>query len=702
LLWSRLASRVLLQLAVVPAASADELYAGVRELAWEDHVGADGTIAVDATGTNEALRDTRFIAVRVKDAVADRFRDSCGRRPSVDTTAPDLRINVALRADSATISIDLAGEPLHRRGYREPGVQVAAPMKETLAAAVLAVAGWSSIAKAGGAFVDPMCGSGTLAIEAALVAADIAPGLLRREHAIERWLGHDEQLWSRLVDQAEQRRARGLKSMPPIAASDYDTRAIEISRSSVRRAGLTGLVAVEQSPLSVLRAPAGAATGLVATNPPYGERLSERSGLPALYAELAARMRAGFAGWKLAVITSDAGLERGLGMKADLTHQLYNGRILAPVRVFSIPAAALATAVAGEAALEADAATGTAPTPPASSPAEMPAPLALTGGADAFANRLRKMSKHYAKWARRGGVSCYRVYDADLPDYSVAVDIYEGAGADAGRTWVHVAEYAAPADVDPAKASARLGDVLAVVPEVLGVDPANVFLKRRERQRGSAQYDRMSRRGVVGVVGEGGLLFEVNLSDYLDTGLFLDHRQTRAILRDTASGTRFLNLFAYTGTASVYAAAGGAVSTTTVDLSPTYLEWAGRNMSRNGFPAQNNVREQADVQAWIEAARRRGDRYDLVFCDPPTFSNSKRAEDTWDIQRDHGRLIAGISEILSEGGTLVFSCNRRKFALDEDALAAAGLTATDITARTVPKDFERRAWVHHCWTIRHA
>jgi 23S rRNA (guanine2445-N2)-methyltransferase / 23S rRNA (guanine2069-N7)-methyltransferase len=372
------------------------------------------------------------------------------------------------------------------------------------------------------------------------------------------------------------------------------------------------------------------------------------------------------------------------------------------VRVFSIPAAALATAVAGEAALEADAATGTAPTPPASSPAEMPAPLALTGGADAFANRLRKMSKHYAKWARRGGVSCYRVYDADLPDYSVAVDIYEGAGADAGRTWVHVAEYAAPADVDPAKASARLGDVLAVVPEVLGVDPANVFLKRRERQRGSAQYDRMSRRGVVGVVGEGGLLFEVNLSDYLDTGLFLDHRQTRAILRDTASGTRFLNLFAYTGTASVYAAAGGAVSTTTVDLSPTYLEWAGRNMSRNGFPAQNNVREQADVQAWIEAARRRGDRYDLVFCDPPTFSNSKRAEDTWDIQRDHGRLIAGISEILSEGGTLVFSCNRRKFALDEDALAAAGLTATDITARTVPKDFERRAWVHHCWTIRHA
>ena len=334
-------------------------------------------------------------------------------------------------------------------------------------------------------------------------------------------------------------------------------------------------------------------------------------------------------------------------------------------------------------------------------PSAAPARI-LDDAAIAFANRLKKTLKHTEKWARKSGVTCYRVYDADLPDYAVAVDVYNGSGRDAGKRWAHIAEYAPPPEIDPSKALSRLDDVLAIAPEVLGVDERDVFLKVRERQRGTSQYTRFARHGAKGVVEEGGLTFEVNFSDYLDTGIFLDHRMTRGMVREMAEGQRFLNLFAYTGTASVYAAAGGAAETTTVDMSATYTEWAGRNLAANGFGLPAHRRVQADVMKWLEAARAGGERYDLIFCDPPTFSNSKRMADTWDVQRDHVYLITRIAYILEAGGTLVFSCNRRKFQMGVASLEAAGLTAENITGKTIPRDFERTPGVHECWLIRHA
>lgn len=678
-LWSRLASRVLLSLGTLDGSSADALYEQVRAIPWEDHVLPSGTIAVDANGVNTALRNTQFTAVRVKDAVADRFRDRSGERPSVDTRSPDLRINIVITGEKARLAIDLTGEPLHRRGYREQGVQIAAPMKETLAAALLEVAGWRDIAAAGGAFVDPMCGSGTLPIEAALVAADIAPGLLRPAAAwgFSRWLGLDIDAWETLVERAEARRERGLRRPLDITGSDSDAGAVRIASACATRAGLEGIVALRVHRLDEIERPEGADTGLLAMNPPYGERLAERAQLPGLYAEIARVTRTRFAGWSLAVISPDERLADGLAMRPKSTVELYNGRILAPVRVFDVTASPAAGLGAAEG-------------------------LALDESGAAFANRLRKMARHTGQWARRTSVTCYRIYDADLPDFNLAVDIYTGAGQWEGRTWAHVAEYAAPMGVDPIRAAERVELATAVVAEVLGIEIADVFVKRRERQRGSAQYERAADRGVVVTVAENGLLFEVNLSDYLDTGLFLDHRDTRAWLREQAAEKRFLNLFAYTGTASVYAAAGGASSTTTVDLSSTYLEWAGRNLERNGFsgPAHELVR--ADVTTWLREAARKSARYDLIFCDPPTFSNSKRMDETWDVQRDHAGLLVSAAGLLADGGTLVFSCNRRRFTLDEDALSAAGLVAREISKRTIPKDFERNPRIHSCWLITRA
>jgi len=704
LLWSRLASRVLMRLAEVDASSADTLYEGVKAIAWEDHLRASGTLAIDAVGMNDALRNTQFTAVKCKDAIADRFRERFGRRPSVDTRTPDVRVNVAIRAEKATISLDLSGVPMHRRGYRDPAAQVEAPMKESLAAAVLEVAGWREIAAGGGAFVDPMCGSGTIAIEAALMAADIAPGLIAREHAVTRWLGFEREAWERLVGKAQERRTAGEKDCPPILASDIDPRAVAAATACVRRAGVERLVSVSRGRAGMVRPPAQATHGLVATNPPYGERIGERAALPGLYAELATALRDRFDGWKLAVITPDELLGDGLGMTAEKNHELFNGRIASPVRVFTVAPAVAKAEPTGVSAKrverQRERAREQAVTPPDVEPGTE-IPVAPATGVE-FANRLAKMAAHYGKWARRTGVTCYRVYDADLPDYNVAVDLYTGAGAHEGKRWVHVAEYVAPAGIDAARAEARLVDAVAHCAAQFEVGLDRVFLKRRERKRGSAQYNRVSKRAVIGTVAENGLLFEVNLSEYLDTGLFLDHRDTRAWLRELAGGTRFLNLFAYTGTASVYAAAGKAVSTTTVDLSSTYLDWARRNLALNGLDTEAHSRVRADVMEWLTEASAQEARYDLIFCDPPTFSNSKRMESTFDVQRDHVELIARSAALLADGGTLVFSCNRRRFEMDVAGLWGKGLVAADVTKRTIPKDFERRPGIHSCWTVRRA
>lgn len=702
LLWTRYASRVLLSLGEVDASSADALYAGIRDIAWEDHLRADGTLVVDATGTNDALRNTQFTAVRVKDAVADRFRDRFGRRPSVSASDPDVRINIVLRNEKAKVAIDLSGPPLHRRGYREQGVQVAAPIKETLAAAVLGFAGWAATASNGGAFVDPLAGSGTLAIEAALIAGDVAPGLLRREWGFDRWLGHDSATWDSLREEAVRRRAAGLPGIAPVLASDSDPAAIDVARRFVRRAGLESAIRLEIRDLANVQVPADARHGLLACNPPYGERITDRRGLPALYGELSRVARTRFEGWDLALITSDENVAAGLSMRPTASHDVFNGRIPAKVYVFAAASSRATAAPSAERGSRGVSTGADGGSPQERSSEGTPALPTADSGAGAFENRLRKMAKHLGTWARRTGVSCYRVYDADLPDYNVAIDLYRGAGADEGRSWLHIAEYAPPADIDEAKAAERLGDAVAIASAVLDVADADVFVKRRERQRGSSQYVRESRAGSTGIVAEGGMLFEVNFSDYLDTGLFLDHRDTRAWIGELAKGERFLNLFAYTGAVSVHAAAGGAKSTTTMDLSRTYLEWAGRNLERNGFAGEEHELVRADVLAWITGAAKAPARYGLIFCDPPTFSNSKRMDETFDVQRDHVDLIAGAAALLTEDGTLVFSCNRRRFEMDVDALRERGLELRDVTRRTIPKDFERTPGVHSCWTVRKA
>ena len=681
-LWSRLANRVLMPIARFPAATGEELYDGVRSVDWELHMEPESTLAVDFAASRSAITHTLFGAQKVKDAIVDHFRSLSGARPSVDLARPDLRVNVYLDRDQATLSIDLSGDSLHKRGYRIEGGK--APLKENLAAAILIRAGWPAVAAAGGQLIDPMCGSGTLPIEAALMAADFAPGLLRPWYGFLGWRGHDAEGWLGLLAEADRRSEAGLKQLPVIVGYDVDRRAIHTALGNLDRAGLRGAVHFERKSVEEVRPQRP--NGLLVVNPPYGERLGDEETLDALYRTLGETLRTHFSGWRASVFTGNPELAFKVGIRAIKQYALYNGALECKLFNFEVAEERFFTPHEGE--------------PPTE--AERQRRLLFrkaravdlsTGGAEMFANRLRKNLKNLGRWARQSGTFCYRLYDADLPEYAVAVDLYQGE-----KLWVHVQEYEAPATVDPVRAETRLIEALAGIPAVLEIPPDQVFLKVRRRQKGSAQYEKQSASGKFHEVEEAGLRFEVNFEDYLDTGLFLDHRLTRALIRERANGKSFLNLFAYTGTATVFAASGGAASTTTVDMSRTYLDWAARNMALNGFGGDRHELIQADCIEWLLDAVESNWRYDLIFLDPPTFSTSKRMKATLDIQRDHVDLIRDCLDLLTPEGLLVFSTNHRKFRLDTVALADCRIE--DISRKTLPKDFERNPRIHYAWLIQ--
>jgi len=659
-LWSRLASRVLLQLARFPAPDPDALYAAARALPWHQQLGPDQTLAVDCSGSAPWLRDSRFGALKLKDAVVDAVRDHYGERPSVDARRPDLRVALHLARGRATVSLDLAGDSLHRRGYRLEGAR--APLKENLAAGILVLAGWPEVAARGGALFDPMCGSGTLLIEAALLAGDIAPGLDRDYFGFFGWLGHDGGLWARLLAEAEGRRAAGLARIPPIFGRDADGRAVAAARENIERAGLSGRITVEKGELTSAGLPPGLPPGLLVSNLPYGERIGEVQALTPLYRALGRQLARHYDVWAAALFVADTPLAQALGLKADASHPLYNGALRCRLLAFRHPAEAV--------------------------------DAQRLAGMEMFANRLRKNLKQLGRWARREGVECYRLYDADMPEYAVAVDLY--TEADSGRRWAHVQEYAPPKSIDPDKAAQRLQDALVAVAEVLEVPESSVILKVRQRARGGSQYGRMDEARLELVVREGPARLRVNLSDYLDTGLFLDHRITRRMVAELARGRRFLNLFCYTGAATVQAALAGAMTTTSVDLSATYLDWARANLELNGLQAGAEHRFiKVDCVEWLAQTR---ERFGVIFLDPPTFSNSKAMAADFDVQRDHVRLIRACLRLLDEDGVLLFSNNRRDFRLDRDGLG--DLEIEEISRATLPEDFKRNPKIHHCWVIR--
>ena len=691
-LWSRVAVRVLMPIAHFTAETTDQLYNGIKELAWEEHIDAeDTTLAIDFNSFRSKIHHTQFGAQKVKDAIVDRLRDLSGKRPSVDLHQPDLRVNVYLKHNQAIVSIDLSGESLHKRGYRVS--QTNAPIKEHLAAAILLSAEWPKLAREGWALLDPMCGSGTFLIEAALMAADIAPGLQRDYFGFLYWKQHDKAAWQQLKADAERRRLSGLARLPMIMGGDQDKSAVEAAQANIEAAGLSDRIQVIHRDLQNWATVAQTLpdVGLLVSNPPYGQRIGDAASLHNVYEELGDLVNQHLPAWRTTIITDNAQLGKLTGLTLFDSKPFDNGPIACEVLSYRAPKPLRRDAKPVQQEM------AESPSPWDKTPKTKVKPAVssavlddVSPQAEMFANRLKKNVRHLAKWARKNQLDCYRVYDADLPDYAVAIDVY--------GDYVHVQEYAPPADIDPLKASERLDEVMQIIPAVLGVKDDKVALKLRQKQRGSNQYESQAALRQRFEVRENDLRFWINLTDYLDTGLFLDHRITRQMLAENSRGKAFLNLFAYTGSATVYAAAGGAKSTTTVDMSNTYLGWARDNMQLNNFVGEQHQFIRADVLAWLNEPATQDLRFDLIFVDPPTFSNSNKMEGVFDIQRDYSDMLHKVAGLLNPGGEIFFSTNRRDFKLDTSALK--GLEIKDISKATLPADFERNSKIHYCWRIQ--
>ncbi len=755
-IWCRTAIRILKPIASFSATSEQELYERVQATDWAEWLEPDGTLAIDPLVHSSFLTHSLYAAQLTKDAIVDQFRDKFNCRPSVDRDDPDLRINLHINQNQASLYADSSGDSLHKRGYRTG--QTEAPISEALAAGILALSNWDRKS----AIVDFMCGSGTFLIEAAMLARNIAPGLIRREFGYMWWRDYDDELHQQLLTEAKAAKTEVLTF--PILGGDLDANVIEVAKKNAQKAGVLNDLRFEVANFEALRP--SAETGTLVCNPPYDERMkASRIGL--VYQRIGTVLKSHWRGYNAFIFTGNLEAAEEIGLKPAKKTFLRNGAIECRLLEFHLWKKGPATTapktvkttkpesesenvvppvVKGD-SITADIVTlaipeigdvehdhqasqddtwdieqsspydnspddrddeensiavteddSTANDITASLTGEVKRVESSTSGPSrrtwndqsaALRNRLVRMGKHWAKWARRQGITCYRLYDRDVPEIPLAIDRYDDHLA--------IAEYERPHDRTDVEQRMWLEQMVETVVEVLQVPRNHIFLKRRERQVGRGQYEKQAAQHAVLHVQEAGHRFEVNLSDYLDTGLFLDHRITRSMVEKEAADKRVLNLFAYTGSFSVYAAAGGAASSVTVDLSNTYLDWAQRNLKLNDLhrPEHEFVRD--DAREFLRYyARRHQPAFDLAIVDPPTFSKSKKTVFDWDVQRDHVELLQLVLQHLNPGGKIFFSSNFRRFKFQPEALG--DVTTREISRQTVPPDFRNKR-IHRCWTI---
>ena len=669
-LYSRFASRIIMNLNTFRCDDDTDLYLGAKGIGYERYFDSDKTIAVSFNGTNRHIRNTQYGALRVKDAVCDRFVECKLERPDVQKNNPDIHIIATLKKGELAVGIDLSGSAQFWREYhRTTG---AAPLKENLAAAMVVRSGFNGSQN----FIDPMCGSGTLLLEAALLATDTAPGLARSSYGFMNLKDYDENKWQEIYNEALKRSNQGKRKAQELGVKifgfDADSAVVQRARDNIEHAGFSELVSVEHCLLDNLTNPCQGVNELpcvVVTNPPYGERMGNFNELILLYTTLGHKLKTLFKGGRAAVISTSQELLSCLRLSLDKSYRLFNGALECQLRVFNLDHES------SDQAPKADA-------------------NQVLVAVD-FSNRLTKNLKNLEKWANREKISAYRIYDADLPDYNAAIDRY--------NQYYIIQEYQAPSSIKAHVAQKRLLDMIAATIKVTGAIGDDVIVKSREKQKGESQYaKRDDALGHYIEIYEQDVVFKVNLQDYLDTGLFLDARPIRRLIRSMSAGKDFLNLFAYTCSASVMAALGGAKSTTSVDMSRTYLDWGKDNFKINGFDLDgynatgNHHFTQDDCLSYL--SRDHGKTYDLIYIDPPTFSNSKRMEKSFDVQRDHLLMLGNLTRHLNDGGVVIFCTNKRNFKLD-DGVAQYGFTVENITPKTFDPDFKRDQQLHTCFKL---
>ncbi|WP_206485718.1 bifunctional 23S rRNA (guanine(2069)-N(7))-methyltransferase RlmK/23S rRNA (guanine(2445)-N(2))-methyltransferase RlmL [Thalassotalea sp. G2M2-11] len=658
-LWTRLATRILLNIGHGEVKNKEELFNAAAAIDWSSLFSPSASFAIDFVGKSDEIRNSQFGALTVKDALVDHFRDQGLDRPSVDKNAPDIRFQARLLKQEVNIYLDFSGRSLFQRGYRQHSG--AAPLKENLAAAIIKRSGW--LEDTTKPLVDPMCGSGTILIEAVSMAAGYAPGIDRQRWGFEHWLGYDDEIWQQALASATQASNQGLETLKvKVFGLDIDSRVIKTAQQNARNSGLQQYIEFSCKDANKMNNVFGG-PGTILFNPPYGERIGELPELVESFVLLGQKLKSQFSTWRVAILTANIELLQMLKLTSFKRYKFKNGPLDCQLAMYNIDEKQMAK----DKLL------------PSSEFAEQDS---------AFANRLKKNKKSLKNWLKKEHIQCYRLYDADIPEYNVAVDVY--------NDHLVIQEYAAPANIEPEKVAKRLQEVIYFAPKVLEIGTDKVVLKTRAKQKGSNQYQKVAQTHQAITVDEYGAKLKVNLWDYLDTGLFLDHRKTRQIVAEKAKNKSLLNLFAYTGSVSVQAALHGADSVTTVDMSNTYLNWAQDNFALNKLSGHKYQFVQADCLQWLKENKQ---GYDIIFIDPPTFSNSKRMGESFDVQRDHIKVLSDALNSLNPEGEIIFTNNKRNFKMDNEQLTALGLSAKNISEQTRDKDFARNKHIHNSWLI---
>ncbi len=636
-LWSRFSSRILLQIASFSCPTPEALYDVIRAIDWQEHMTAENTMAVECVLRQSTMNHSHYASLKVKDGVVDFFRDCVGERPNIQIHKPDIRLNLFVYDNQASLSIDLAGSSLHQRGYRLEGGH--APLKESLAAAIVTLAGVTSDMGKDDVILDPLCGSGTLLIEAAMIIGDIAPGLDRSHFGMLQWKQHDKRLWKRLVSEAMEREEAGQqRPWPKIIGYDANYKVVNAAIANIEEADLSGHIHVEKQVLAHLTAPA-VKHGILVTNPPYGERLAEQEEVKYLYRALGRILKNSFAGWQATIFSSQADYFDGIGQNHKQMIKLYNGAIPCQLRSYTIPA--------GE-------------------ENSFPWHMSEQKNLSVFAKRLAKNCAALFAWATEEKVNCFRIYDRDLADYDLAIDIMQH--------WIYIHEYSE-------ESVQKRREVITTLTGLLAINRNRIFVKpdKEKKKKGRRPKERQQR---LHEVAEGGCRFLISFDNLF--GLPLKQRALRQLIQQSAQKKRVLSLFAGTGVVACHAAKGGAKFTTSVDPSQLQLDWAMKNMAINGFGRPGNRMICDEILPWLSNDK---ESYDLIIIDLPSFDGPKK----------HQGLLPAAMARLAEGGKLLLSATTGRLKIGHEADAYA---VNEISKELVAYDFKDKRQLK-CMEIRH-
>ena len=679
-LWSRIASRVLLHISDFECEDADDIYKNAYKINWEEYLNENNSFLIKGSISNGVNINSQYALFRMKDAIVDWFQSNRSGRPSIAKVNADHHFHFHINKNQhCTLYLDLVGEALHKRAYRTSSTS--APLKETLANAILQYGQWTGDAN-NKLLVDPMCGSGTLLIEAALMSSHIAPGASRKHFSLENWKGHDVDLWSQLRKEADESKFINTDILDvKIFGFDSSQENIDAAKSNAIIAGVEGLISFERRDFHNFSPPEFKdilpASKYMITNPPYGERLGEVENLRYLYKCIGRKIKTYSKGWNVSIFSNNNELIDQLSLPVTDRIKLFNGPIKCQLAILdtskntdnSLKAIDFENQISEDKILDQDVSKD-------------------------FSNRLTKNYKSLKKWISKNNIDSYRLYDKDMPEYNVVIDVYEDK--------IHLQEYKPPKTVDSEAARKRLKLVISSLINVFDVNRNNIYLKQRERQKGNKQYSQLKTKKKYLEISEGNLFFLANFTDYLDIGIFLDHRYVRNYIKSISKNKNFLNLFSYTATASVYAASGGAKSTTSVDLSSTYSEWAINNFLLNGCSLDKNYIVQDDILIWLKYSEKSVEKFDIIFVDPPTFSNSKKLAADFNVQDDHLELLLQCKKVLAENGQIIFSNNYKDFVLDESL--SNYFKIENISELSISPDFNRKKKIgkkiHHCWILK--